>query len=364
MERGTALNLFEVHLPSSPIPVMSKPWDRTEELQSELRKQMLPAMLFASHETDKLYAYGISAAEKSKQHGFTAGSFDPDTDPRFAGRLIADAIVHHLVITLDFELQLRPYVAKVYEVTDVKNPLQRVAGRLDVYPSYRIQSVFLKIAGELRYFLMINPKVRYRFVHTLAQIHQRVDCTGRFVRVGCPANCNVYDCKLYDFRGRLAGKLTSLTGSSSFRCRFAELNSTNSQFVQLDERSRLDFSLPIEVCELEASPSNINTILSQRFNRARASKIISDLRVLSGDLVPTQPRPSINTAVGQRRWADVMSLVNRLDGGVTLFEGPAITIEQEPVRAVEGGFAPEDLFFERGTEEEEVLEDETDVDAF
>lgn len=363
MERGILLNLFEVRLPST-IPVMSRSWDGTDDIRSTLQRQMLPALLYASQETGKLYAYGTSVVEKSEQHGFSSDSFDPDSDPRFSGRLIADAVVHHLVEALGFELQLRLYVTKVYEITDVRNRLQRVEDRLDVYPSYRVQPLFLKVADDLRYFLLVNPKVRCRFVHTLAQIHQSVDCSGRFVRVGCPADCDIYDCELYDFRGRLAGKFASLVTSSSFRCRFPGVSSTSSQFVQLDELSRFSFPLPIEVCELEASVPNINAIFSQRFNPARASKIISDVRVLSGDLVPTQPRPSINTQVGQKRWADVRSLVERLQDHITVFEGPAIVIEQEPVRAVEGGFAPEDLFFEQTTEGERMLEDETDDDAF
>jgi len=360
MERGIVLNLFEVHLPDEALNLMSRSWDDPKISLNHLRQNLLPSFLYASHEAQKLYSYGVTI-ERTKEFGFVDDSFDFGNDPRFTGRLIVDAIADHL-ISLGFELQMRHHFAKVYELTDISHPLRRIDGRLDVFPSYKIQPVFLKIANHLKHFLMINPKVRYRFVHPIAQIHQKVDCTGRYVRIGCPSNCDVYDCPLYPHRGHLAGKITAVTSQSSFQCRFAAIKSSHKQFIQLDDRARFDFPIPIEVCELEASTPNINTIFSARLGLARTSSIISELRVLAGDYLPTT-KPSINTEVGRRRWEDVNSFIGRLVNGVSFFEGPLFKVEQEPVRSVEGGYTPEDMFFD-DSGVEEILDDETSDDAF
>src|ERR1041384_1143239 len=349
MERGIFLNLFEVNLPTLPIPVMSRPLQETnytysldeEVAQAELEKMMLPTFLYASQETGKLFAYGENA-QQAQRFGFNADQFDPVTDPRFTSRLIIDSVVHHLITKLGFELQMRPHIAKVYELVDKGNKLRRIKGRIDVYPSYNIQTVFLKVANNLRYFLMINPKVRYQFVHALSEIQQSVDCTGRLLRLSCPSECNVYDCDLYDFRGKLAGKFVNKTEVSSFKCRFNQ-TSSNATFIQLDERARFAFPIPIEVCEVEASVANIKTLISKRIGQEAAASMASELRVVSGDLLPNH---RINTEVGRKRYDQILSLINRLKDGVKFFSDVELLIEHEPVRAIEGGFAIDDIYFE------------------
>jgi len=360
MDQGVFLNLFEVSIPSQPIPVMVREWEEQELPLDSLRQQLLPARLFASSETQKLYAYGQDT-EKAKTCGFEQGEFHADADPRFTGRLILEAVAHYLSTRHGFEAQQRLHSQRVKscEMTHVTKPLQQVERRINVYPSYKIQSLFLKISDQLRYFLLATPKVRYRFIHTLPQINASVSCVGKFVRVMCPVTCEIYDCPLYEYRGRLAGKFAGLTNTSDFKCRFP--NNTpdvDIQYVQLGTGSRLDFAIPSTVCELEASTSNISAIFSQRFSLSKASSIISELRILAGDLLPGSPRAFVNTEVGQKHWSSIAELIGYLNEEIPLFNGPAITITQEPVRAIEGGFIPDDLFL--ADEDEEAIEDETD----
>ncbi len=360
MDQGVFLNLFEISTPSQPIPVMVREWEEQELPLDSLRQQLLPARLFASSETQKLYAYGQDT-EKAKTCGFEQGEFHTDADPRFTGRLIIEAVAHYLSARHGFEPQhrLNSQRLKSCEMTHVAKPLQQVERRIDVYPSYKIQSLFLKISDQLRYFLLVTPKVRYRFVHTLPQINASVSCVGKFVRVVCPAACEIYDCPLYEYRGRLAGKFAGLTNTSEFKCRFPNNSpDTDIQYVQLGTGSRLDFAIPSTICELEASTSNISAIFSQRFSLSKASSIISELRILAGDLLPGSPRAFVNTEVGQKHWSSIAELIGYLKEEIPLFNGPSITITQEPVRAIEGGFIPDDLFL--ADEDEEAIEDETD----
>lgn len=363
MERGIVLNLFEVNLPDSPIRVMSRDWDGKESLQT-LQKRLLPYSIYGSQELNKIFAYEAGAEKLALEVGFTPELLDLKSDPRLTGRLILDAITNHIIIDLGFDVQNRPHTAIVLEGTDVKNPIQQVENRVTVYPSFRIQTIFLNIAGNIRYFLMINPKVRYRFVHTISQIHQRVSCEGRYIRINCPLDCSVYECELYDYRGRLAGKFTNYSNESTFECKNINLVDVNSQFVVLDNSSRFNFPIPVKICELEASIANINTIFSQRYNPAKASSVISELRVIAGDLLPNRPRHSINVEVGKRRWIDITAFVNRLADKIPLFGEEYIQVDKEPLYAVEGGYTPEDLFVEDQNEDQEELEDETDTNAF
>jgi hypothetical protein len=184
------------------------------------------------------------------------------------------------------------------------------------------------------------------------------------MQISCPSDCNVYECELYDYRGRLAGKFMDYSNESNFLCRNENIPDAGFQFVVLDERSRFNFPIPVKICELEASIANINAIFSQRFSPAKASSIISELRVISGDLLPNRPRHSINIEVGKRRWAEIYTLVNRFADKIPLFGDENIQVEKEPLNAVEGGFTPEDLFVDDDAEEREEFTDETDTDAF
>jgi hypothetical protein len=360
MDQGVFLNLFEISVPSQPIPVMVREWERPELPLDALRRQLMPVRMFASSETQKLYAYG-SEIEHAATCGFTPGEFQADNDPRFMGRLIVESVSCYLSEKHGFEPQQRFYLRRLRscEVTYTSKPLQQVEKSIDVYASYRIQSLFLKIAGHLRFFLLVNPKVRYRFVPSITRIHARVDCTGKYVRIVCPVACNVYDCLLHEYRGKLGGKFAGLTTEAEFQCRFlTQPTNEKQQYVQLDASARFDFPIPVSVCELEASVSNLASIFSARFNASRATSIVSELAITAGDLLPGTPRPFVNTEVGQRRWTDVLGLIRYLDTPISLFGEPEITISQEPVHAIEGGFVPDNLF--TGDDEEEDAEEHTD----
>lgn len=345
MDQGVFLNLFEVSLPSIALPLMTKEWDRSNMAVAELRQQVRPARLYASEEKNLLYAYG-PALESAAACGFELGEFTIGDDPRFTGRLIVEAIIEYLVSTFGFELQHRLDTTKVYEVTDVTNPIKRVEGRVNVYPSYKIQPLFLRVARELRHFLLIKPKARYRFHHSFTEIVSRVDCVGRFVRVNCPASCDVYDCPLYEYRGKLAGKLMAFTEHSTFKCRFAGVTSDQKQLIQLDALSRFDFALPVDICELEASIPNIAAIFTQRFEPAQTSRIIGELRVLSGDYLKDNRGALVNIEVGKTHWTNITRLIKQLQGGVPISNDATITISPEPVQTVAGGYVLEELFWQ------------------
>lgn len=356
MNQGIFLNLFEVSLPSTSLSLMTKEWDKSNTSVAQLRQQLRPARLYASEEKNLLYAYG-PALENATACGFQLGEFAIGDDPRFTGRLIVEAVIEYLVNTYGFELQHRLDTAKVYEVTDVTNPIKRVEGRVNVYPSYKIQPLFLRVVGELKFFLLIKPKARYRFHHPLTEIADRVDCTGRFVRVACPATCDVYDCPLYEHRGKLAGKLMGLTEQSTFRCRFTGITSDQKQFIQLDALSRFDFALPTDICELEASIPNIAAVFTQRFDQSQTLRIISELRIFSGDYLRGNRGALVNTEAGKTHWTNVTKLINQLQGGVPIPNDSTITISPEPVHTVAGGYMPEEFFWQEDTHIEGEYDD-------
>jgi hypothetical protein len=365
MERGIALNLFEVYIPEIKFPVFSMPMEEKVSLDN-YRRQALPALVYGSNELKKIIAYGLTQEETLLGAGFVKDEIDLKSDPRFVGRLIIEAISYYFANELKFEMQHRLHNAIIYELADVQHPIKRIEERLEVFPSFKLQSIFLNIASNLHYFLMVSPRTRYHFVHKLLAIQNSVDCTGRFVKINCPSECDIYDCRLYDLRGMLAGKFTALNEESSFHCRFSGSESKNTKFVVLDDRARIDYPIPIEVCELEASISNINAIFSQRFNPNKASNIIGDLRVASGDLLPTSPRRAINTEVGQRRWRDIQGLLDRLPERIFLFGNKSfsIMIDKEPLHSIEGGFTPEDLYMDEIDKGLEEIEDEAGDNSF
>lgn len=346
MSRGIFFNLYEINPPSK-LALLCRPW--TPEIDTKkLRRDLLPAFLFASDHTLQLYCYG-PASQKSEQFGFTLADVESSVDPRLTGRFLLDALVYRLIRQSNFDLHFRPHMAKVYEVTDYNSKIMEVERRIDVYQSYKIQTVFLRIAGELKYFLLVRPKSRYQFRHAIAEVYKSVDITGRYIRLSCPAECQVYDCPLYDHRHNLAGQFVGVTQNGEFICKHLNTGGAGKNAVQFSSDSRFDFAIPVEVCELEASVANISAIFAKRFDSARSSKVISDLRIATGDLLPSSPRAMINTQVGQRRYTEIESLLTKISGEQTAFSGEVFSISSDPIQALEGGFAPDDSFFEDDT---------------
>jgi hypothetical protein len=357
MTCGIFLNLFEIDPPSE-FQIMAFPWS-TEIDVKQLRRHVLPAFLYASNHTKHIYCYGQDS-EKTVELGFhsdTVGAYD---DPRLTGRILLDAITNHLITQFQFDLQHRPHTAKVHEVTDYQSRLDQIEKRIDVYPSYKIQTVFLKVAGELRYFLMVRPRARYRFSHKLAKIQEVVNLAGRYVRLNCPSDCTAFKCDLYDYRHQLAGPFAELKTDQSFRCEYLNIGGADSQSVVFAEGSRFGFNLPLEICELEASVANISAIMTARLDAVRASKVITDLRVATGDLLPSSPRSVINTQVGQRRYQEIAALLAKLTGDISVFGKGTFHVSSDPIQGIEGGLAPEETYFDEDTPDGSEAEEHDD----
>ena len=343
MTHGIFLNLFEIDPPTE-FQLMTFPWSAEIDVK-QLRRDVLPAFLFASDRTKHIYCYGQSS-DKTVEIGFHSDTVGVYDDPRLTGRILLDAITNHLITQFQFDLQHRPHTAKIHEVTDYQSRLAQIEKRIDVYPSYKIQTVFLKVAGELRFFLLVRPRARYRFSHKLAKIQEAVDLVGRYVRLNCPSDCTVYKCELYDYRHQLAGPFAKLTTDQSFRCEYLDVGGANSQSVKLAEDSRFGFNMPLEICELEASVATISAIITARLGAATASKAIVDLRVATGDLLPSSPRSVINTQVGQTRHQEIATLLAKLTGDISVFGKGTFHVSSDPIQGIEGGLAPEDTYFE------------------
>lgn len=354
MPHGTFLNLFEIDPPSE-FRLRISHWSDGIDVK-QLRRDVLPAFLFASDHTKHIYCYG-QGSDKTEEMGFHLDTVGMHDDPRLTGRILLDAITNHLMTHHHFDLQHRPHIAKVHEVTDYQSRLSQVEKRIDVYSSYKLQTVFLRVAGELRFFLMIRPRARYRFTHKISQIQSAIDLAGRYIRLNCPSACTVYQCELYDFRHHLAGQFAGLTSDQSFRCEYLNVGGTDSQSVRFSEDSRFGLNMPLEICELEASVANISAIITARLGAASASKAIADLRVATGDLLPSTPRAVINTQVGQQRYQEITNLLAKLTGDIPAFGEGTFRISSDPIQGVEGGLAPEDTYFEEdapdGSEAEE-----------
>ncbi len=222
--------------------------------------------------------------------------------------------------------------------------------------------MFLRLAGGLRFFILVKPRLRYQFSHSLEQIQSSVDCTGKYIRITCPDACDIADCPIYELKGRLAGRLKELVDQSDFHCRFPPKANTT-KYVQFGTDTRTTLVLPGSVCEIEASTANISMIFAARFDKTRASKVISDLRVASGDLLPGNPRPFVNPEVGKKHWGDIAQLIEHLQDEVKIDENLVFSVAPEPVRAIEGGYIPDSMYYEDSMDEDGEL-DESDSDIF
>lgn len=363
MNRGVFLNLFEIELSKDVFSIFSKKWQNRDESLESLKKEIYPVRLFACEETESLYLFGEQVESISQKYGFERVTLSHDTSPKLTGRLINFGVASYLG-KLGYEPQYRDYLSEPRntELTDHRKPLQVIESRINIYSSFRIQSLFLKMAGGLRFFILIKPRLRYQFRHSVDQIHSSVDCTGKFVRISCPNACNVSDCPVYDLKGRLAGKLQAITEMTNFQCRYHP-SSDETKYIQFEQDGRINLNLPVNVCEIEASTANISMIFAARFDQTKASKVISDLRIASGDLLSGNPRPFVNPEVGKRHWEDITNLVQQLPSEIAVSEDFLFSVSEEPVRAIEGGYIPDSMFYDddRGEEEDS---DESDSDIF
>lgn len=349
MDGGIFVNLFEIQIPES-LEVYSQPWDDTST--QEISARMYPVNVYGDNTSQKLFAYGDTGLEKDvyEKEGFEPDTVTTQQNPQFVGRFAVDAVTHFLQ-NQGFILAKRVYTSYKRELVNVNEPLQTFYGSLDIYQAYNVQVMYLNFDGILKYFLVVTPKLRHEFVIPLERIINKVDCTGRFVKLTCPAECDVYACKLHEWRGKIAGRFSGFT-DQGFYCQYLSTQEGPKSHVALSD-ARLDFDIPAQVCHLEASLSNIRFVFEGVYDKNKVNELIARIRVLSGDLLQRGRR--VNLEVGRKRYEDCLSFVQRLAN----FEafGVQLRVDPEPLRAIEGVPLPEQDYGFAIEEEEDDLED-------
>jgi hypothetical protein len=346
MDAGVFLNLFEVRTPET-LNVYRKIWGG--ESIRDIAIDSRPLRIYADHNSMTLFAYGRAnlPEELYLEKGFVPASVSAQHNPRFTGKLMADAISQHLQ-NMGFDLTERDYTSYKRELVDLSEPLKDFSGALRVYRSYNIQIMYLNIEETLRHFLIVAPKLRYEFSLPLDRYTLKAQCYGRLITVTCPSNCNVYSCKLHKWRGKVLGRFDKFK-DSGFECEYLSGNGIVERYVALYD-SRLDIkSIPANVCHIEASLANIRYLFGQVWSNKQVSSLMTQLRVLSGDL---QREGRVNKEVGRKRYQDCLALVKRIPQVTAL--GTSFQITTSPVRAVEGtALVGQDYSFELEDEEDD-----------
>jgi hypothetical protein len=190
--------------------------------------------------------------------------------------------------------------------------------------------MYLNFEGELKYFLIVSPKLHNEFVIPLERIINKVNCVGRFVKVTCPSNCNIYICDLHRWRGKLAGRFDSFT-SAGFYCKYYETRAGENSHIKLYD-ARIEVNIPAQVCHLEASLANVRYVFGEVLDKKKVNDLIRQLKVLSGDL---QRERVVNLEVGRKRYEECVSFVRGLPETFEAF-GVDLSISSDPLRAIEG----------------------------
>lgn len=336
MDGGIFVNLFEIQVPVS-IEAYSKPWDKASI--EELYPKLYPVNVYGDNLLKKVFAYGEPESEDVyKLHGFTPDTTDTQENPKFVARFLIDAITYFLQ-TQGFTPARRTYTTYKRELIN-QTPLKTFYSSLSVYQAYDLQVMYLNPDGTLRYFLIVAPKLHQEFVISLERIQKKVDCTGRFVKITCPAECHLYQCDLHKWRGKLAGRLSGLT-DKGFHCDYLSIQEGPNSHITLYD-ARLEYNIPAEVCHLEASLSNIRFVFDGVLDNKKVTELIRQIRVLSGDL---QNDRVVNLEVGRKRYEECLSFVQTLREKFEVF-GVELAVNQEPLRAVEGvPLSEEDIDF-------------------
>jgi len=275
MDGGLFTNLFEIRLPES-LAVYSKAWNGSSI--RDISARMYPINVYGDNTSQKVFAHGDPEIDTEiyEREGFLPDTVDTQENPRYVGRFAADAIAHHLR-TRGFVLAKRPYTTYKRELVHVAEPLQMFYGSLEVYPSYNVQVMYLNFDRTLKYLLVIAPRLRYEFVIPIERIVKKVDCTGRFVKLTCSAECNMYSCKLHKWRGRVMGRFGGFT-NQGFYCEYLATQDGSQSHVTLSD-ARLDLDIPAQVCHLEASLSNIRFVFEGVFDKGKVNDLIGRIRV-------------------------------------------------------------------------------------
>lgn len=350
MDRGIFVNLFEVFVPEM-FRVNCQLWDGIST--EAIRARMYPINVFGDTTSQQLYAYGNPGLEDDvyRKEGFLLGTVNIQQSPQFVGRFAADAVTDFLQ-SQGFVLARRYYATYKRELVNIGDPLKKLYGALELRQSYQVQVMYLNFEGTLKYCLVVAPKLRHEFIVSLERINNKVDCTGRFLKLTCPAECDVYTCELHRWRGKIVGRFAGFT-DQGFRCEYLTTQEeANSHIALSDARVALD--VPAQVCHLEASLSNIRFVFDGVFDNRKVIDLIGKIRLLSGDLLPSGRR--VNLEVGRKRYEDCLGLVQRL----AEFEafGIEFKVAQEPLRAIEGISMPEqDLDFVIEEGEDDSFED-------
>jgi hypothetical protein len=264
------------------------------------------------------------------EKGFKSQSVNTQQKPRFTGRFVVDAITQYLQ-DLGFELSRRDYTSYKHEMINRSQPLDDFGGALQVYKTYAIQVMYLNIEGNLRYFLVVAPKLHFEFGLSLKRYASKVNCQGRYLKVVCPSECNVYDCKLHPWRGSILGRFDGFT-SNGFECEYLPDSTAAKSYVSLTD-SRLEgvVGIPEEICQIEASLGNIRYLFESVWPPKKVRNLMTKLRVLSGDL---QAGGRVNKEVGRKRYEDCLEVVRQVSR-INVF-GSEICVTDSPMRALEG----------------------------
>ncbi|MCB0164256.1 MAG: hypothetical protein KDI79_08530 [Anaerolineae bacterium] len=328
MNGGIFVNLFEIQIPET-FEVYSQTWDDTST--QEVYSRLYPINVYRDNNLHKLFTYGDSALDEDiyKQEGFSIEVIDTQENPKFVARFLVDAIAYFLQ-TQGYELSRRPYTTYKREIVNIKQPLGAFYGSLEVCQAYNIQAMYLNFDGELRYFLIVAPKLHHEFVIPLERIMGKVNCMGRFIKITCPADCNIYTCDLHRWRGKLVGRFDGFT-NKGFHCEYLGTQEGQNSHVNLYD-ARLEVNIPVQVCHLEASLANVRYVFEGVFDKKKVNDLVRQIKVLSGDL---QRNRSVNLEVGRARYEECLSFVRGFPETFETF-GVDLGISQDPLRAVEG----------------------------
>lgn len=319
------VNLFEIKLPDT-INVYALSNCSLEAM----RARLYPAQLYQDDESGEIFTYGRANHEELLNgEDIVLRTFTTQENPQFIARVAIDAITEFL-LAQGYDLAQRSYTTYKRELINVKTPLKIFRGSVAIYQSYAIQTMYLNFDGQLRYFLLVAPKLRHEFTIPLDRISAKVDCTGRYLKANCPADCIFYDCELHKWRDRLIGRMSGFS-DTGFQCHYYKAQPEMKNFVELTD-ARLDIKVPTRVCHLEASLANIRFVFEKVLSKDEVNQMVSSIRVLSGDL---QSPGRVNLEAGRKRYQDCLSFVKLLADPFEIF-GTQFQIMPEPIQAIEG----------------------------